>query len=65
LAAIAPKRRYGAPRRRKIDGTAGLEICIAQEFMEETSETARAFVASDSKFEVWTLKFFWILDFEV
>jgi len=33
--------------------------------MEKTTETASPSVASDAEFEVWTLKFFWILDFEV
>jgi len=33
--------------------------------MEETSETAEALVASDAEFEVWTLKFFWILKFGI
>jgi len=33
--------------------------------MEETTETAIASVASDAEFEVWNLKFFWILDFGV
>jgi len=34
LAAVAPERRFGAPRRRKVGDTAGLETCATKRVWE-------------------------------